>query len=97
MVDWPLMRAKMWNSTPEDLDRERRRMAELLIHRQAPLTLFHATADAEVIGERVAAWSLRKARLFTQHHVRVAAERLGEQGLLPDLAATPAGDPVPSA
>lgn len=45
------------------------------------------TADAEAIGERVAAWSLRKARLFTQDHVRIAAQRLGEQGLLPGPAA----------
>jgi O-acetyl-ADP-ribose deacetylase (regulator of RNase III) len=44
------------------------------------------TSDAEVIGERVAAWSLRKARLFAQEHVRIAAERLGEQGLLPGPA-----------
>jgi hypothetical protein len=41
------------------------------------------TADAEVIGERVTAWSLRKARLFTQDHVRIAAGRLNEQRLLP--------------
>lgn len=40
-VDWSLMRARMWNSTSEDPDRERRQMAELLVHRQAPLTLFH--------------------------------------------------------
>jgi hypothetical protein len=44
------------------------------------------TSDAEVIGERVAAWSLRKARLFPQEHVCIAAERLGEQGLLPGPA-----------
>lgn len=44
------------------------------------------TSDEEMIGERVAAWSLRKARLFTQDHVRVAARRLAEQELLPGLA-----------
>jgi hypothetical protein len=45
------------------------------------------TVDAEEIGRRVAAWSLRKARLFTQDHVRIAAGRLAECGLLPGLAA----------
>jgi O-acetyl-ADP-ribose deacetylase (regulator of RNase III) len=41
------------------------------------------TADRSVLVERVAAWSLRKARLFTDRHVRVAAERLADHGLLP--------------
>ena len=41
------------------------------------------TADRSVLVERVAAWSLRKARLFTDRHVRVAAERLAVHGLLP--------------
>jgi hypothetical protein len=31
----------------------------------------------------VTGWSLRKARLFTQDHVRIAAQRLAEHGLLP--------------
>jgi hypothetical protein len=92
---------------PEDLERLERLLAlvdgfetpyslELLATVQFAATQSPATADAEAIGERVAAWSLRKARLFTQHHVQVAAERLGEQGLLPDLTVPPAGDPVPS-
>ena len=42
--------------------------------------------DVEVIGARVAGWSLRKARLFGQEHVRIAAERLAESGLLPGTA-----------
>jgi O-acetyl-ADP-ribose deacetylase (regulator of RNase III) len=42
-----------------------------------------SSADPPVLAERVAGWSLRKARLFTERHVRVAAERLGAHGLLP--------------
>ncbi|MBX7268334.1 macro domain-containing protein [Micromonospora sp. Llam7] len=45
---------------------------------QAPLT----AAPAE-LADRVASWSLRKARLFTDKHVRVAAARLQEHKLLP--------------
>jgi hypothetical protein len=44
MIDWELMRQRMWNSTPDDPDRERRRAAELLVLGQAPLSLFHEVA-----------------------------------------------------
>ena len=40
------------------------------------------TTDPAVVAERVVAWSLRKARLFTDAHVRIAADRLAEFGLL---------------
>jgi len=41
------------------------------------------TAEFSALAERVAAWSLRKARMFTERHVRIAAERLREHQLLP--------------
>jgi ssDNA thymidine ADP-ribosyltransferase, DarT len=44
MIDWELMRQRMWTSTPEDPDRERRRAAEFLVHGHALLSLFHEVA-----------------------------------------------------
>lgn len=41
------------------------------------------TGDPAKLADRVAGWSLRKARLFTEAHVRIAAERLAENDLLP--------------
>jgi hypothetical protein len=43
-IDWPLMRATMWNDTADDLDRQRRRMAEFLVHERVPLALFDHVA-----------------------------------------------------
>ena len=41
------------------------------------------TADPGELADRVASWSLRKARMFTAKHVAVAARRLAEMKLLP--------------
>ncbi|MFY1690947.1 hypothetical protein [Plantactinospora sp. WMMB782] len=41
------------------------------------------TADPGQLAGRVASWSLRKARMFTDKHVRIATARLLERELLP--------------
>lgn len=38
-VDWTVMTQTMWDDTPEDPDRMRRRMAEFLVHRECPLSI----------------------------------------------------------
>ncbi len=86
-------------SHPDDQDRVDR-LLELVDGFETPYSLellatvhFAAsqqppTADPAVLADRVAAWSLRKARLFTEDHVHLAAQRLGEHRLLPSPAAT---------
>lgn len=44
MVDWSIMRATIWRDTADDPDRKRRRMAEFLMHRFAPLQAINGMA-----------------------------------------------------
>lgn len=54
-IDWPLMRAQMWQRTDDDPARMERRMAEFLVHDRAPLALLgiavHGKKQAGIIEQ----------------------------------------------
>jgi hypothetical protein len=52
MVDWSIMTERYWRDTPTDGDRMRRRMAELLVHRQFPISAIQGiVAKSETTAE----------------------------------------------
>lgn len=53
-IDWEIMGAALWADTPEDGDRMRRRMAELLIHQRVPWNVILGVAvRTEAMASRV--------------------------------------------
>ncbi|MFI8486223.1 type II toxin-antitoxin system toxin DNA ADP-ribosyl transferase DarT [Streptomyces rubrogriseus] len=60
-VDWAIMRAAIWKDTADDPDRKRRRMAEFLMHRFAPLQAISGMATMNTSMES------RLQSILTEH------------------------------
>ncbi|WP_250283529.1 type II toxin-antitoxin system toxin DNA ADP-ribosyl transferase DarT [Frankia sp. CiP1_Cm_nod2] len=52
LVDWPLMRARMWANTDAEPDRRERRMAECLVHGRVPWAAFSEVAVKNAVSRR---------------------------------------------
>ena len=70
-IDWPLMKAKMWNNTLDDGERMERRMAEFLVHEEVPLDLItHVVvrdAARKATVERMFAEAGRTVNVVVRH------------------------------
>ena len=79
MVDWPLMTAERWNNTPQDLDRQRRRQAELLVYGELPLSVIrwvavHSDERASQVGKLLVDHALGQ-RIIVRPHWYYGYER----------------------
>ena len=71
-VDWTVIRGKWWLSTDQDPDRQRRRSAEVLVHKTCPFLFIEGIAAANnTMVKRVA------TMLDTMNVVRPVVERPG--------------------
>ena len=70
LVDWPLMKARMWNNTLDDPDRMQRRMAECLAHPEVPWSAVIAVGVADERMERTVQLALDAAGVATRIIVR---------------------------
>lgn len=56
LVDWPLMRVKIWKNTDSDPERRERRMAECPVHQHVPLDVIteigtHGEQQAQTVRD----------------------------------------------
>jgi hypothetical protein len=70
LVDWKLMAARMWKNTPDEPDRQERRMAECLVHGRVPWEAFD-----EVVAKNVACGRRVLALLAgMKHNTRISVK-----------------------
>lgn len=70
LVDWPVMQDPMWNDTAEHPDRKQRRMAEMLVHRELPVTALLGLAVMNGARREEVAQVVREAGADLPVHVR---------------------------
>jgi hypothetical protein len=64
-LDWPTIYAEWWRDTPDDMDRQRRKQAEFLVHRSMPWRLIERIGVCDAAAQRrvqtaLAAYSARR-------------------------------------
>lgn len=68
-VDFNLLRQKMWKNTPDDMDRMRRRAAEILVHNAVPLELVSIIIAYDQQHLEAAQRAMANVGGFRQYHI----------------------------